>query len=481
MDETKRSIVIIGGGITGLCAAYELIKSSPPNSKLDITLLESSSQLGGAIQTLRRDGFVIEKGPDSFLFRKPAVVQLCKELGLEKDLVAMSPDSTKSFIYMNKQLHPMPEGLSLGIPTRIGPFIKTDLLTLKGKVRAAMDFIIPRRTATDDESLGSLIKRRLGTEVADHLVSPVLAGIYAGDLNKLSTAATFPQMAYMEQKHRSLILGMLANRRTVQDANSSEKHRLPEHLKKSMFLSLREGLMMLVERLNDVLRSSGVQIITKCEVRRVVGVTEGYQISTTGKSYTADRIIFAVPAEQTREILGERLPGPLVEALTSVPGVSVVNLAMAFNESDIPVLFKGAGFVIPRDQGMRITACTLTSQKWPHTTSPGKVLLRAYIGHSDDQKHVDEDDATLIDVAYRELSSILSIQRKPLFCEISRHYGSMPQYLPGHLDRITKLEEQVGTMYPGIIMAGKSFRGVGIPDCIRQGRDAAKKLIGAAG
>ncbi|MFD2384702.1 protoporphyrinogen oxidase [Paenibacillus xanthanilyticus] len=473
--------MIIGGGITGLSAAYELITSASPNGPLDITLLESSDQLGGAIQTLRRDGFIIEKGPDSFLFRKPAVVRLCKELGLEKDLVAMNPASSKSFIYLNKRLLPMPEGLSFGIPTRVGPFIKTDVLSIKGKARAAMDFLLPRRAAAGDESLGSLINRRLGSEVADHLVGPVLAGIYAGDLNQLSTAATFPQMAVMEREHRSLILGMLASRRAAKGTKpNADLQGLPEGLRNSMFLSLRKGLMMLVEKLTDVLASSGVRIVTNCEVRRIAHVSEGYQIMTAGRDYSADRIVLAVPAEQARAMLGEHLSDPLEEALVSVPGVSVVNVAMAFNESDIPALFKGAGFVVPRDQGLRITACTLTSQKWPHTAAPGKVLVRAYIGHSDDQQHVEEDDASLIAGAYREIAGLLSIQNEPLFSEISRHDGSMPQYKPGHLDRIAKLEDQVAKLYPGVVLAGKSFRGVGIPDCIQQGRDAAQKLVGTA-
>lgn len=474
-----KHIAVIGGGITGLTAAYELQKQfAAIGQAIQITLIEKSHQLGGAIQTLKRDGFIIEKGPDSFLSRKPAVLNLSKELDLLGDLTPLSPAASKSFICLKGQLHPMPAGLAMGIPTQIKPFVGTRLLSLSGKARAALDFFLPRKTTLGDESLGSLLERRLGSEVTERLVSPVLAGIYAGDLHMLSTEATFPQLLDMENKHRSLILGMLSSRKkppTTQPQTVGVE--LPPHLRGSMFLTYKDGLCTLVERLTEVLRSSGTKIYLNSPVETLTRQQEGYEIRlASGNVLHADGIIMAVPAEQAMHVIqgaSQHLSGKLGQ----IPSVSVANVVMAFDQAKFKNALQGSGFVVPRQEGLLITACTWTSAKWKHTAPQGKVLIRAYIGHFRDQAHQQLNDQELIDRVIKDLVLILGEKVTPLFTEVTRHSEAMSQYFVDHLERLREIEEDLHEDFPKMIVAGRSFRGVGIPDCIAQGNDAAHRLF----
>ncbi|NEW05899.1 protoporphyrinogen oxidase [Paenibacillus sp. SYP-B3998] len=474
-----KHIVVIGGGITGLTAAYELHKRfASIGQAIQITLLEKSNKLGGAIQTLKRDGFVIEKGPDSFLARKPVVLNLSKELGLVNDLTGLSPTASKSSIYMNGKLHPMPAGLAMGIPTQIKPFVGTSLLSLSGKARASLDFLLPRKDKPGDESLGSLIERRLGKEVADRLVGPILAGIYAGDLNLLSTAATFPQLLDMEEKHRSLILGMLSSRSKQQTKTpNSVGVELPPHLRSSMFLTYKGGLCTLVDHLNEELRRAGTLISLNSLVETISLQQEGYEIRlASGAQLTTDGIILSAPAEQASHVLqgaSQRIFG----ALRQIPSVSVANVVMAFDQAQFKKPLQGSGFVVPRHEGLLITACTWTSVKWNHTAPKGKVLIRAYLGRWGDQTHLQLNDFELKQRVIKDLVRILGERVSPLFTEITRHTEAMSQYLVGHMERLRDIEEELHTLYPNLIIAGRSYRGVGIPDCIAQGKDAAERLF----
>ncbi|MEW9701305.1 protoporphyrinogen oxidase [Paenibacillus sp. SI8] len=472
-------IVVIGGGITGLTAAYELHKQfAATNESIQITLIEKSPTLGGAIQTSKRDGFIIEKGPDSFLSRKPSVLTLSKELGLLGDLTRLSATASKSFIFLKGRLHPMPAGLAMGIPTQVKPFISTSLLSLPGKTRAALDFFLPRKPVYVDESLGDLIERRLGSEVTERLVSPVLAGIYAGDLHMLSTAATFPQLLEMENKHRSLILGMLASRKNQQTppphAGGVE---LPPHLRGSMFLTYKGGLYTLVERLKEVLERSGVRIRLNQSVVSLSRQWEGYEIRLAdGEVLQADGIIMAAPAEQAVHMI-HGASQRLTRKLGQIPSASVANVVMAFDQAQFSKPLQGSGVVVPRQEGLHVTACTWTSAKWQHTAPEGKVLVRVYIGHFKDQTHQQLADHELIEVANRDLNHITGEKVTPLFTELTRHSEAMSQYLVGHLERLQEMEEELQAHFPDMIVAGRSFRGVGIPDCIAQGSKAAERLF----
>jgi oxygen-dependent protoporphyrinogen oxidase len=481
-QQSEHHVVIIGGGISGLTAAHELYKNySSAGLPVKISLMEKSAQLGGSIQTLKRDGFIIEKGPDSFLSRKPAVLKLSKELGLDTQWTGLNPAAAGSFIYLNGRLHPMPEGLAMGIPTRIKPFAGTDLLTIAGKVRAAFDLLLPRKAGIGDESLGSLIKRRLGHEVADNLVGPILAGIYAGDLHLLSANATFPRLLEMEATHRSLILGMLTSRKKRPQAapahQRSEGIVLPPHLRNSMFLTFKGGLNSLVERLIEVLLQQGIRIYLNSAVTSITQQRGKYQIRLSDQSeIIADGIIMAAPAEQAMQII-QGSSKQLTSSLKQIPSASVANVVMAFDFDKFPKPLQGSGFVMPRQQGFKITACTWTSMKWAHTAPKGKILIRAYVGHWGDQSHRQLDDHELVREVKKEMEVILGNTVTPIFTEVSRHHEAMSQYFTGHLERLQAIEEELHIQWPRLILTGRSYRGVGIPDCIAHGEDAAQRLF----
>ncbi|MGG1517813.1 protoporphyrinogen oxidase [Paenibacillus oryzisoli] len=479
MCQKTKHIAVIGGGITGLTAAYELHKRyAAEEQSIQITLLEESNALGGAIQTLRRDGFIIEKGPDSFLSRKPAVLRLTKDLGLVPELVGLSPGASKSFIYLKGKLHPTPAGLAMGIPTQIKPFAGTRLLSLPGKIRAAFDLLLPRKGTSEDESLGSLIERRLGAQVADRLVGPILAGIYAGDLHELSTAATFPQLLDMENENRSLILGMLASRKMHKTkASTPDGFELPPSIRGSMFLSYSGGLCTLVDRLKEALMSAGVLIRLNQSVQAVTRHQETYHIHLSDQSVVdVDGIIMAVPAEQASNLL-QGSAHQITNCLTHIPSVSVANVVLAFDHDPFKQPLQGSGFVVPRQEGLLLTACTWTSSKWRHTAPPGKVLIRAYVGHWGDQSHQYLTDRELVQRVQKDLFAILGERAVSQFTEVTRHPSAMSQYLVGHTARLKDLEEELRVRYPHLIVAGRSYRGVGIPDCIAQGAESAERLF----
>jgi oxygen-dependent protoporphyrinogen oxidase len=505
MVQLKR-VVIVGGGITGLSAAYylqQLAKRSP--TPLEITLVEKSSTLGGKIQTTHRDGFVIEKGPDSFLARKLPIVELTKDLGLEDQLVSTNPKAKKTYILHKGKLHRMPPGLILGIPTEITPFLKTGLISPKGKLRAAMDLILPKRTDPSDESLGHFLQRRLGNEVLENIAEPLLAGIYAGDTLSLSLKATFPQFHSTEQKYRSLILGMMASRK----GSAKEAGQLPMIAKNSLFLSYRNGLETLVKRLEKVLRDtsrhpqegtlSKIDLLTNQRLTRIMksedssGVHKVGQAAKTGMEKNGERayqlffedgtakevdaVIFTTPPFETGGILEQLSPTLSFKSLTDIPYVSVANVIMAFDEGDISFNLDGSGFVVPRKEGRFITACTWTSSKWLHTAPKGKVLLRCYIGRSGEEGWMNLSNEGILQRTQKDLKELMGIDIDPLFHEINHWKQAMPQYTVGHLDRLKQLNDELRSSNPGITFTGSGYYGVGIPDCIRQGKEAADQTL----
>lgn len=467
MNGSAKHVVIIGGGITGLSAAYELKKSS--NAPLRITVMEKGETFGGKIHTLKRDGFIIEKGPDSFLARKQPIIDLTRELGLEDQLTGTNPNAKKTYILSGGKLHRMPPGLMLGIPTQMVPFMRTGLLSMSGKARAALDLVLPKRTSPEDESLGHFLERRLGTEVLAQIAEPLLAGIYAGNTYKLSLRATFPQFHAIEQKHRSLILGMMQNRK----AGGEESRTLPEAARNTMFLTYKEGLETLVHGLLDAL--DDVRFLKRCSVSRVEKTEQGYRvIREDGAAEEADGVIVALPAYGISKVLGTEVPE--VRELDRIDYVSVANVILAFESKDMIRQLDGSGFVVPRREGRFITACTWTSVKWLHAAPTGKVLLRCYVGRSGDDRwlHMTEDE--VIRTVRKDLKETMGITAEPLFTEMTKLTRSMPQYPVGHLELIRRVREALSERMPGVLVTGAAFEGVGLPDCIRQGREAARHM-----
>ncbi|GLB58818.1 protoporphyrinogen oxidase [Cytobacillus sp. NCCP-133] len=466
MQEERRKVVIIGGGITGLAAAYYLQKEAEEKGlHLDVKLVEASHRLGGKIQTIKRDGFVIEKGPDSFLARKQSASRLVREVGMEKELI--SNTSGKSYVLVRQKLYPMPGGSIMGIPTQIAPFITTGLFSPAAKARAAADFVLPRSNPAHDQSLGEFFRRRLGDEVVENLIEPLLSGIYAGDIDQLSLMATFPQFFQVEQKYRSLIMGMKKSTgsQPIESGHSKKKE--------GMFLTIKSGLQSLVDAVESKLEPGSV-----LKGHRVVSISKNgrvYTINMNGrKELQADSIVMAAPHHTVNSIFTD---WGLFGEFKGMPSTSVATVALAFPEEAIENDIDGTGFVVSRNSDYTITACTWTHKKWPHSTPKGKALLRCYVGRAGDEAVVDLSDDQMIKIVLDDLNKTMNITANPDFAYITRWKDSMPQYTVGHKERIERAKKQAKENLPGFFLAGSSFEGLGVPDCIDQGEKAVQSVL----
>lgn len=465
----KKKVVIVGGGITGLAAAFYLQKHARENQlPLDVKLVESSHRIGGKMQTYVKDGFVIERGPDSFLERKESAGRLAREVGLGDKLVNNS--TGKSYVLVKDKLHPMPGGAVMGIPTQIGPFVTTGLFSWPGKFRAAGDFLIPPSKVEGDQSLGEFFRRRLGDEVVENLIEPLLSGIYAGDIDNMSLLSTFPQFYQVEQKYGSLILG-------TKKTTPSPKKRPAQPgqvKKKGMFLTVTTGLQSFVDAIESKLEPGSV--IKGIRVDKVSKQENGYRIRlSSGETLDADSILVSAPHEAALHMFSDH--EHIFEPFRGMPSTSVATVAMAFPESVIKEDIDGTGFVVSRNSDYTITACTWTHKKWPHTTPEGKVLLRLYVGRPGDEAIVDLSDDEIIKIALEDLNKTMDIQAQPDFAVVSRWKEAMPQYTVGHKERVANLKNNLSNELPGVFVGGSSYEGVGLPDCIDQSEAAVKKII----
>ncbi|WP_053365494.1 protoporphyrinogen oxidase [Bacillus sp. FJAT-27245] len=465
--EGKKRIVIIGGGMAGLSSAYYLQKAARErNLPVEVVLVEASHRLGGKMQTVVKDGFIIERGPDSFLARKTSMSRLAAEVGMADELVSNS--TGKSYVLVNQRLHPMPGGSIMGIPTEVAPFITTGLFSIPGKIRAAADFILPKSPAGKDQALGHFFRRRLGNEVVENLIEPLLSGIYAGDIDKMSLMSTFPQFYQVEQKYRSLILGM---KKTTPSA--ARQPAAPAKSKGGGFLTFRTGLQSFVDAIESKLEPNSV--LKGFKVTNIVKEDGFYEINlANGEPIIADCVISAVPHHVAQSVFSEY---PFFEPLKSIPSTSVATVAMAFPESAIKKDIEGTGFVVSRNADYTITACTWTHKKWAHAAPPGKALLRCYVGRAGDDTVVDLSDDKIVRIVLEDLNKTMEITEKPEFVVISRWKDSMPQYTVGHRQRLETLRRHVSEELPGVYLAGASYEGVGLPDCIDQGEAAVRDVL----
>ncbi|MBS2968270.1 protoporphyrinogen oxidase [Metabacillus sp. KIGAM252] len=460
MMEKKKRVAILGGGLTGLSAAYYLQKELQED--VEITLIEASPRLGGKIQTVRKNGCIIEKGPDSFLERKASAPQLVRELGLENQLVNNS--TGRSFVLLKDGLHPIPGGAVMGIPTQVRPFVTSGLFSFSGKLRAAGDFVLPKGERKGDQSLGQFFRRRLGDEVVENLIEPLLSGIYAGDIDKLSLMSTFPQFYKTEQEHRSLILGMKKSL-----PPTSQKH---DPSKKGIFQTLTGGLQTLIEALEKNLSSVKVTKGTKVTgLQKKPSGTYSLELSG-GTMMEADAVIMTIPHASAGSLLKESE----FDYFRTMESTSVANVAMIFPKENVRMLKEGTGFVISRNGGYSITACTWTNKKWPHTAPADKVILRAYVGKAGEETIVDQTDEQLVKIVLEDFKKAMEITGLPEDYVVSRWKKAMPQYNVGHMENVRRIYSFVSKQYPGLFLAGASFEGVGLPDCIDQGKASVEQV-----
>jgi protoporphyrinogen/coproporphyrinogen III oxidase len=457
-----KKVVVIGGGITGLTAAYYLQKEiQGKNLPIELKLVEASHRLGGKIQTLIQDGFVIERGPDSFVPRNSSPQRLAEEIGIDHTLVGSNWG--KSYVIAGGELYPMPGGSIIGIPTQIAPFITTNLFSLTGKMRAAADFILPRSGVTDDQSLGKFFRRRMGDEVVENLIEPLLTGIYAGDIDQLSLMSTFPELHRIEQKHRSLIAGI--KKAAAQTKNEGKNGR---------FLTFSNGLQSLVEGVEAALFPQTVHKGMK--VSRIQQETgEGYTIHfTNGHVLEADSVVITTPHHSLQSMFPAY---SFMDFLKEMPATSVATVSMGFSQSAITENMNGNEYIVSRNSDYSITACTWTHKKWPHAAPEGKVLIRCYLGKSGDETIVDLSDDQIQQIVLEDLEKIMNLEGEPDFTVVTRYKDSMPQYTVGHQERTKSLYRDLEAELPGVFIAGSSFEGLGIPECIEQGEKVVRKAI----
>jgi oxygen-dependent protoporphyrinogen oxidase len=445
-------VVVVGGGIAGLAAAYRLERLVPD---VEVVVVERSRRLGGKLVTEREHGFVVEGAADSFLSRKPRGVGLAEELGLADQLVGRRPENARTFVRVRGELHPLPEGLTGMIPTNLDALEGTGLLSQKGRERLAAEVDVRAERVGADESIASFVSRRLGREAYERMVEPLMTGIYGGDGEQLSLQATFPNLRALELEHGSVLRGL-----AVQPAATSAY---------PPFVSLRGGMGALVERLAAELRG---ELRTGVAAARVTRTPSGYDLVLgSGEVVGADGVVVATPAFASAEILAALDP-ELAQEHAEIPYASSAIVTLAYLREDRPL--DGYGYVIPRAEGSDVLACTWSSTKWEGRAPAGASLIRVYLGRFGGRDVTSESDDELVESAREELR-VLDIRAEPDRTWLHRWPRGMPQYVLGHpelLERIDAALEQ----HPGLALAGAAYRGVGIPDCIHSGEEAARSL-----
>jgi len=456
-------VVIVGGGIAGLSAAYELSRRG-----ISFLVLERSPRAGGVILSEEIDGFTVDGGPDALLIQKPEAIALCREIGLGDRLV-----STKlpriAYIQRAGRLHALPAASVLGIPTRVGPFIRTTLFSWPGKLRMGAELFVPPRRDDADESIGAFMTRRFGREATTYLAEPLLAGIHAGDVDKLSIRALFPRLVDAERMHGSL-LRAFSIRNPVRNPQSTVRS------EEGAFKSLPGGLSEMVNALVAALGSEHVR--TNTAVAAVSGRGPFAVRTSAGESIEAKAIVLATPAFATAALLRDR-DEEIARLAADVPYASAATIALAFDREDVRHPLTGSGYVVPRVESTGILAASWLSSKWPHRAPEGRVLMRAFAGGARDPRALERSDAELVQLAMAALRPIVGLQRDPLFTRVYRWDRANAQHEVGHLDRMAAVDRAL-QRHPGLFITGSGFRGVGIPDCVADARrtavDAARWL-----
>lgn len=458
---SQRSIAIVGGGITGLTAAYRLSRWAATRG-VQIRLFERQDRLGGIIQTDTRAGVVLEGGPDSFLRRKVDIIDLCRDLEIDRRLIGTNPAVRGAYIFHRGRLHPIPDGLQAGIPARIGPLAASTLLDPWGKLRAAGDLVLPRRVHTDEDvSIGSLLRYRFGDQVVERLAAPILSGIYAGDIDALSLRATFPDLWDTAAASRSLILAARSRRAPPADPGASP------------FVTLADGIASLIQALAASLTPVDIRLNTP--VMAIRPDAGGYWVDAgENAGMRADAVVLAVPAHQAAALVafaGDEMAG----VLNTIPYANLAVVGMVYPASSLSRSLDKTGFLVPKTEGLAMTACTWVSAKWRYPDAADKLVLRIFYGRADGPDVLDWTDTEFIARARADLSTTMGLTAEPEYARIFRLPRSMPQYTTGHLDRMAHLDSLVAK-WPGLYLAGAAYYGVGVPDCVRQANRVADRI-----
>jgi oxygen-dependent protoporphyrinogen oxidase len=469
----SRRVVIVGGGITGLATAHALLARRPD---LDLMVLERGARPGGNLSTERAGEFLMDCGPDSWVAAKPHATALARAIGLEGEIVGTIEANRRVYVASARGLHSLPEGFVLGVPTRVWPILRTPLFSCGAKMRMGLEPFVPRRATSgtpEDESITSFVSRRLGREVTERLVAPLLGGIYGGDASTLSVRATLPQFVDAEAKYGSLVLAMRAQRKAAR--------RSPHAGPASAFVTLRGGIGGLIERLASRL---GPRLRNGTRVSSVSRLPEGdprgrFAVEIEGEApLFAQDVVAAVPANAASRLLGS-IDARASEILGAIPHASTAVVFLALRSSDVERSLDATGYIVPRTLGSPVLAVTWVSSKWDGRAPAGTVLLRVFIGGAGRDDVVTKDDEVLVGMAREEVRDRMGVLGPPLFSRVYRFMHASAQPLVGHLDRIREVTERLAAS-PGLYAVGSGYDGVGIPDCVRQAERVAEAITGAA-
>lgn len=453
-------IGVIGGGVAGLTCAYAATRSG----SAEVVLLESSSRLGGKILSDEAGGVILEGGPDSFITAKPEALELVRELGLSDELLPTNKENKDVYVYTRGRLRKLPDGLMLMAPTKVLPFLASDLLPWSAKLRMGMEIFIPAAEPGKEESLGEFTRRRFGEEALAAVIGPIMAGIYAGDPDKLSLASTFPQFIALERKFGSLIRGMRALQRPPGGNGAL-----------TMFVTLRGGLGRLIDELAGRLPEGTLR--RGARVEAVTARTEGGYVvrCADGSKTPVDRLIVCAPANAAAKFL-RSLDDKLAEELSSISYTSTATVSLVYPAEGFPVVLDGFGFVVDRRELTSLMAATYSSTKFPGRVPPEKVLIRCFLGGAGREGVLSGSDEALIRSTRDDLQNILGLDIEPSEARAYRWIDANPQYNVGHADLLGRIAERV-RCFPGLALAGSSYKGVGIPDCVRSARAAAASMV----
>lgn len=462
----SRTVVVVGGGITGLAAAWQLVRAPDPPR---VVVLEASSRLGGKIATTEVGGVTVEAGPDAFLARVPHAVDLCGELGLAADLVP--PAAGHAFLWTKGRLRRLPAGLVLGVPSDLVAVARSRVVGAPGLIRAGLDLMLPATPAgaerpvggivTSDRSVGEIVTGRFGRQVQERLVDPLVGGIHAGRSELLSAAATAPQLDAAARSGRSLLLTL--------------RRQAPPVAGGPVFLTHPGGLGRVVAELETGLRAAGVEIRTAAAVRGLRREAGTWQIHTGGGTEAADAVVVTTPAPVAAALLAGACPGAAA-LLQGIEHGSVVVATLAYRPAAVGRPLDGTGFLVPRPEGRLMTAATFLSTKWAHLARPDVVLVRVSAGRYRDDRVMRLDDREVVGALHEELAEAVGMREPPVEATVTRWRDSFPQYTVGHLERVAGIEDAVAGV-PGLAVAGAALRGVGIPACTAQGRQAAERVL----
>lgn len=495
MAQKPKRALVIGGGITGLAASYRLTREAEKRGiPLHVTLLEASDRIGGVIRTTHRDGFVIEHGPDAFISTKPWAKALCEELGIADECIGTNSAMRRSFVVQKRKLHPVPEGFYMMAPGALLPFLKSPIFSWRGKLRMGLEPLMPRSDGTADESVADFVRRRLGTEAFERMAQPMIGGIYTSDAEHLSLKATFPRFLEMERAHGSIIKALLAQKRQAKAASGTSGPRY------SLFLSFASGMQTLVDKLQQahltvarepaphesqqphltVAREPAprehspkayLHLNTRVETIQQRKNGTGWQVSlANGDILEAELICVALPAPQAGTLC-ENVSPALAKKLQAIPYASSATVNFAFRREAVAHPLNGMGFVVPVTEGLSLIGCSFSSVKFENRVPAAHVLLRAFV-----RKEQESSESSLTAAALRDITPLLGIKKEPIFSLVSQHKQAMAQYLVGHQERISEIKTLAKGL-PGFALAGNAYHGIGIPDCIHSGEQAALALL----